>query len=318
MLVKCFVLLIAIVFVKGDSYEKIDQYLTSHVSEEQPIQKNMDEAHKWLQTKSSSFSLSSFVHGRSRNLRQFVSLSSTIEKDKMCTLESYTILSDIDNAIGNRAHKPQVAFLKEVTSRIHQVVHHYHLEHANLCVNEYPRRFKKKFPTIPHRWDLLVKSIDGLATRAWYYKTEGLEYNLASRQLKHYTVDGQITAKALFNLLRTYNVGRDLDLVVLHIPVAPDSKTGAIKDMIAMLLERYIIDPCRDFVNSTNDIFLPADYDCKMGIAYMREEDRYDKRYHSYLARYRICRLLQQATAKRLSLHIVPFLKQKQKPQTYK
>lgn len=309
MILKLLTLFLVVGLVSADSYDKINRYLENNVGKNEPLQNNMAKASSWLSSKSSTFCLGSFFGKRARNLRQFVSIETAVEPKTKCTIASIGILSEVDAAIGNKAHKPQSLFLKDVTRRVEQVVHHYHLDHANMCVFVYPDRFKRMFPTSPESWSEITTRIDDLASRAWYYQTDGLVYNLASRKLRYKTVDSSVTAKAIFNLLKSYSVEDDPDLVVIHKNIPPTGNSELVRALIEHILKRYLMDPCLEFVRSTSEIFAPADYDRIMGIEYMGENDEDDKRYHSNVARYRICNLLREVTAKRFSQLILPFLK---------
>lgn len=279
----------------NSNYDKIDKYLRRKSSESKTPEENLDIARDWLFEKleASTSCLSFFCSPAMINpLKQFVALGEVDDPEYNCGPRTYGNLVINNQIVNGVAHRPTKLFLSDKSSIVEQVIHHYTLKHATNCVNVYPKKFAEKFQSNPEEFTELFPFIDSLASTVWFYKTNSLQYDIASRTLNRLNIENPVTAKTIFDMLKAKDPEQDADLVVLRKPLPPKGNSGQVEEVIVNLLNRYVYHPCKLYIQQTDEIFAPLEFDRVMGVAYDKDDSEDDHRFHEWLSRYRVCKKL--------------------------
>lgn len=241
-------------------YSKIDEYLRQTVDNED-IEANLGAAEQWL-AQNSDLKSKLFKKSPVEDFRTFVALRQVLGKDK-CNEESYMIMSENELNIGDlfmRIHSDRVK--RRVDSIVYQILE----QHARDCQDVYPLLLKEK---LGHIDDFKKLTRAGLFAEAILMETLGRSSASSSKQLYDSFIGNILEIKDLRRSriikqkLTEFSEG-DPDQQYL-VAVEDERKPGkkvVRKDKIRELVDRYLVEPCRYFVNQLGpDIFIPARWD---------------------------------------------------------
>lgn len=239
----------------GRLYHRISQYLVEK-EETSLTERNMQVAIDWLESESLKENMMN--RGLIGALRQFTALASIIPENR-CSRTSYTILWRNNRATGGRLHKQTITQMIR-RRRIDVLIHRYMLKHALECIHVYPRKYFE-----------LAHKMNQTALR---FVTEFLDNPIlvfGNKQLSPLDMDTDVLLLMdeldviTYRTLQDSRMIDDRDLCFLSKQVDSYGKQEVRVDRIEDLIDRYLVEPCRNYVRALGpDVFLPAGFDSDM------------------------------------------------------
>lgn len=271
---------------------KINEYLTQNI-ETDDVEENLQKVNDLLEAekKRKSFLNVGFI----RALERFVKLSE-IKGANKCSMNSYSILFENNEALNDRVHKPDNVSTKSLT-RVESIIYNKSLYHAIECQKTYPREYVKLMSEMDkNRIKKLHLFQDNLFSKFLFNegklqddtpKSEVLEVMNQVNSLKSKKI-ARIAYDAIEELAHNDPDRKYLKLVFENNNVL--LRTDKVKELFL----KYLIEPCEYFIRELDKIFVPYNYDKLM----LKPEQTYqpkceqDFMFFISLSRHKLCKLL--------------------------
>lgn len=189
-----------------------------------------------------------------KGLETFISLEQIENGSQQCNEESYNILMANDALVGGDLHKKAEQSSVESLTRLESLVYSVMSKHAETCPEVYGQKFNQARESSADDAAIIKKAQD--ATR----RARSL-LTVADKHIE------QSYAKLLhLDLVRLAQQANDPDAKFAFTVIDPETGVGSIDNAkLESLMEKYIRQPCQDFVNKFgDDLFKPAGFDARL------------------------------------------------------
>lgn len=253
------------------SYRTIDSYLSDNVSTDD-IDLNMKVASEWL---SKDLKKDPTKNERLIDaLELFISLRDTY-RGKKCDQNGYDIL------FKNLLATENCGLGKRSERRIDRVVYKFLHDHARNCQRTYPVNFEKIYANMdPIRLGYVEFFLNEKNLQNFLGDSKNIQTFFSTLVKNQQRIQGKFGSRMAFDAINALSVN-DEDGKSLY-----QSSIDVRKEKFRKLFERYIIEPCRFFVNELGpDVFVPSRFEAM----FFHRLDESNILFYKSWARFRVC-----------------------------
>lgn len=288
MLVSIIALVLLVVkTTEAGGYKRLNNYLTSKVHSDD-VKLNMQAALNWIE-ESTVVKCLFFSKIPLADVKKFTSLIHVMGDNK-CDRAAYEIMRVNEEEVG--LHK--LIHDGKKLRRVDRLILNIFEVHAQKCSKVYPITYRSKLDQLN---EVVIKRVKTIATTLMDVDasvlTRHFHYEPANLFLVYVLHTPTIFRYTGLNLLYTtlkYNAHDSPD--IKYAQRVLDRRTGKekiFKDKLIQLVEKYLIDPCQQYVNYFGpDLFIPAKFDASS----YSDVDDYDSLYYLSWSKFMICQAL--------------------------